>query len=151
MQVDRIFGQGLNSNNAQIGAYNSTDPLYVNPKNAPKKFTPRGKPTGKRKTGKTRFKNGEPHITKYFKSYKDFRSNQGRKTGKVDLVLSGDLKSDYSTPPERVSNTNYVAGVSRTRNADKLEGMEEKYGDIFGLTKEEIAFFVEELKRLSFA
>ena len=46
--VERIFEEGKNSNEAQIGKYNSTKSLYVNPQYSPKKFQPKGKPGAER-------------------------------------------------------------------------------------------------------
>lgn len=84
----RIFEQGKDDNESSIGQY-STKPIYVNPNNSPKKFTPKGK------TGKTKFANGELHKTRYFaQGYKDFKSEIGRNTlGTVNLSLSRDFQN----------------------------------------------------------
>src|SRR5690606_31005031 len=73
-QVQRIFVDGKNSSDSQIGKYNTTDPLYVNPKNAPKNTSVRGK------YGQNTFSNGNKHKTTYFGSYSEFRQSQGRES-----------------------------------------------------------------------
>ena len=71
----RIFDKGLNSRNMVIGTY-STKSLYVNPKTqSPKAFGTLGK------NGKSTFKNGSKHKTRYFASgYKQFKGQIGRGT-----------------------------------------------------------------------
>jgi len=131
----RIFEEGENAEGGNIGTYNSTNPLYINPNTSPKKLAPKGK------DGQTKFKNGKPHKTAYVSSYKDYRSKIGRQVSKVDFILSGELRSDFSNgripTPEKVNNYKYVAGVKKEINAKKIEGLEEKFGTVFKLTKEE--------------
>lgn len=130
-QMKRIFVDGKDSGGGGIGSYNSTDPLYVNPKTAPRNFPKKGK------TGKTKFKNGSDHKTGYFTSYKAFRAGQGRQVSFVDLKLSGQLQSDVSNSLTRLSPNIWVTGTKNAANSDKAKGAEEKYGAIFNLTKEE--------------
>jgi hypothetical protein len=131
LQTQRIFVDGQNSQNTGIGSYNTTDPLYVNPANAPKKFPTKGK------TGKSRFKNGKPHKTGYFKSYSSFRQAQGRQTAVVDLRLSGMLFRDYASSLLRLDNK-WIAGVKNKENAGKINGAIKKYGaTVFKLTDSE--------------
>jgi hypothetical protein len=132
LQTQRIFVSGKNSQDANIGSYNTSNPLYVNPKYAPKKFPTRGK------NGATRFKNGKPHKTGYFTSYSSFRQNQGRQTATVDLRLSGALFRDYASSLIRIDNKWY-SGVKNKDNADKLKGAIDKYGaTVFKLTPTEL-------------
>ena len=132
IMVDRIFNKGENANSGKIGKYNSTDELYVNPKFSPKKFPTKGK------TGKTKFKNGNIHKTGFFKSYKDFRSAQGRQTGFVNLNLSGILFRDFAASLTRVNANQYQTGLKNKANIGKLEGNEDRFGNnIFKLTKSE--------------
>jgi len=131
----RIFAKGLDSNADKIGNYNSTNPIYVNPNKSPKKFATKGK------TGETTFENGKKHKTGFFKSYKDFRGAIGRENSFVNIDLSGDLKSDFNSSVQRVSNTKYEQVLKR--NGGKSLGLEKKYGDIFALTTEENLQFLE--------
>lgn len=130
-QMQRIFTEGKDSTGAKIGQYNSTDPLYVDPKTSPRRFPTKGK------TGETRFKNGKAHKTGFFSSYKAFRASQGRQTSYVDLKLHGQLQSDMSNSLTRLSPAVWVTGTKNRKNSKKAEGAEKKYGNIFNLTKDE--------------
>lgn len=131
LQSQRIFSEGLNGNGTAIGQYNTTEELYVNPKNTPKALPTKGK------TGQSVFKNGKPHKTTWYESYKSLRSRQGRRDDRVNLNLSGLLFRDYSTPPERSGNS-YLVGVRNKANSDKIDGIIENYGKVvFELTESE--------------
>lgn len=121
LRGQRIFGSGLDKDNSPIGEYNSTDPLYVNPKNAPKKFPTKGK------NGDTVFKNGKPHKTGFFESYKAFRANQGRQTSPVNLNLTGTLFKDFASTVIRQGNK-WIVGVKNAANKGKVDGAIDKYG-----------------------
>lgn len=130
--VKRVFTDGLNTENTKIGDYNSTDPIYINPDTSPKKFPTVGK------TGKSVFAStGEKHKTGYFDSYKAFRGKIGRETSKVNLQLTGELKSDIENGLQRISNTEYVLKLKRQVDADKIAGQEKRFGLIFHFTKQE--------------
>lgn len=128
---ERIFVDGKASDGSDIGKYNTTEELYVNPKNAPKKFPTKGK------EGNAKFKDGTPHKTGYFESYAEFRKKVGRKTNKVNLVLFGALQSNLSNgvkPNDRGASL----GLSEI-NALKAEGQEEHWSKlIFKHTADEI-------------
>lgn len=128
---ERIFVDGKASDGSDIGKYNTTDELYVNPKNAPKKFPTKGK------EGDAKFSDGKPHKTGYFDSYAEFKKKVGRKVNKVNLVLFGILQSNWSNgvkPTERGASANLSE-----QNALKVEGQEEHWGKpIFKHTQEEI-------------
>lgn len=151
----RIFTEGKNSSGSAIGQYNSTDPLYLNPKTA-FNGAKLGKPVGK--TGKTKFKSGKDHVTVFVESYKSYREKIGRKTGSVNLELSGELKSDMENPqggapaPTRVSEHEYIVQVKRPLSLKKIEGNEARFGTIFKLTSgEKDNFFTRanfELKKI---
>jgi len=137
LMANRIFVDGKNADDGDIGQYNDTNPLYVNPsKNSLPSFQTKGK------TGKSKFANGDSHKTGYFDSYKDFRKAVGRGTSKVDLVLSGGFQSGFANGLFNKSDTEWVSMVSG-KNADILEGQEERFGRIFGLTDQERATFKE--------
>lgn len=131
--VERIFQEGKNADGKEIGKYNTTSEIYLNPNKAVRKQGV--KIQGK--TGETVFKNGKKHKTAYFKSYSEYRGKTGRQTKYVDLVLSGDLQKDLSNKglPVRLTQHKYVSRVSREINADKISGNEDRYNaKIFALT-----------------
>ena len=145
----RIFTKGGNADGGQIGQYNSTNPIYLNPKKSfggSKLGTPRGK------TGETQFKNGKPHVTVYLDSYKDYKSILGKPSGGgfVNLELSGDLKSDFENgkvpTPQQSGPHEYFVSLKRPINNDKRDGLEAKYGKIFALTNQEVENFIEDIK-----
>lgn len=136
MQANRIFNDGKDSLNTKIGNYNTSKPIYVNPKNSPKKFPTKGK------LGNTKKKNGEPYKTSYFTSYKQFRSAIGRATDKVNLQLFGQLQNDFVTGIKKISNSEYVQTLKQQINFSKARGQEKHFGKpIFSLTKSEIEYF----------
>lgn len=145
----RIFTQGGNANGGAIGQYNSSDPIYINPKKAfggSKLGTPRGK------NGDTQFKNGKPHATVYLDSYKDYKAILGKPSGGgfVNLELSGDLKSDFENgnvpTPTQLGPHEYAVQLKRQINIDKVGGLESRYGKIFALTNQEVENFIEDIK-----
>jgi hypothetical protein len=130
MRVKRIFEDGLGSNNAAIGTYNSTTPIYVADVQAPKKVNHKGK-------------NGKPIKSGYYKSYKDFRQAMGRESGKVNLRLNNDLQSDLANGkitkgsnsvaapnPIKVTTHSYKITLKRDINIKKIDGLEKKHGSI---------------------
>lgn len=152
LQAVRIFEKGLKSDGTLIGKYNTTSELYANPVNykGGGKFKPL-----KGKTGKSKFKNGSPHKTRYFKNYKELRKTLDRKTEFVNLQLNYDLFSDWANAPKgnapkrftpkKINNFEYEMRFSREINALKREGLEDKYGIIFNSTKKERAEFLKSL------
>lgn len=143
----RIFTKGENADGGKIGDYNSTNPIYVNPKKAfggSKLGTPRGK------NGDTKFKDGRSHVTVYLDSYKDYKSILGKPSGGsyVNLELSGDLKSDWENgkAPYQIGPHEYYLGVKRQINIDKVKGINAKYGPVFALTDKEVENFIEDVK-----
>jgi len=141
---ERIFVNGGSADGGKIGDYNSNDELYVNPNKSPKGFPTKGKPNSKG-IAKSKFKDGRPHKTGYFKSYKDYRETIGRDTSNVNLVLSGDLQSDFGKALIKLSPLKYGATL-RDNNIKKKEGNEERFGEIFKLTESERENFIEVMK-----
>jgi hypothetical protein len=129
----RIFEEGKRGTGAKIGKYNTTTPLYISPISSPKKkITLRGK------YGKTKFKNGKPHVTGYFKSYASFRNTIGRQTAFVDLNLSGEMQRDFAGSLTKLGPWRYQSGFKRNENTLKFQGLYLKYGaDVFKTSKEE--------------
>jgi hypothetical protein len=150
-QATRIFIEGKNSSGGNIGQYNSTNPLYANPKKTAgaatgnKKVNVAGLLPTKGKNGQHFFKNGKEHLTTYVPSYKALRGRLGKVTSKVNLDFSGDLKSDFSNSKSstgsasiiKVNTHEYIAGLKRGENVDKVNGLEQKYGNIFSPTAAE--------------
>lgn len=150
-QVTRIFVEGKKSDGSQIGQYDTKRSMYINPNTSPRKTGDKVKgiegllpPKGKH--GDETFKSGKKHKTTYVNNYKDFRNRIGRRIDTVDLFLSGDLKSDMSNSksevkPIQINTHEYVTGLKRPENVEKLAGNEKKFGDIAPLTSDEQANF----------
>lgn len=140
LMVQRIFTDGLNSSDSKIGNYATSPPLYVNTSlNAPIQKAPKGK------YGETKFKDGRPHKTTYFESYKAFRQAESRESGFVNLQLFSNLKIDFETGLKRVDNDKWVAVVKRADSGGKISGAESKYGKVFFLTQDERKHFKDVL------
>ena len=135
LMAQRIFGDGRSASGGQIGSY-STKEMYVSPSKSPKKFTAVG--IG----GKTKFKNGKKHKTRYFANgYAGFRQQAGRQSNHVDLRLTGTLENSFVVT---ASGVNYVSGFTNEKEAAIAEGNEERFGvEVFSLTDEEENKFIE--------
>lgn len=141
-QVERIFTEGVASNNAKIGSYDTTDPLYVNPKDAPKKFTGQGK------YGDKKHKDGAAYKTRYFSSYAAFRQNQGRKTDTVNLDLFGRLKTEYENGLQRGESGAFVSRLTTKESQQKAIGNQYKFKKgIFSLTQDERDLYTDTLAK----
>lgn len=138
--IERIFEDGKNSKGEEIGVYEYSKPIYVNPKKSPKAFPPTGK------NGSSKFEDGTLHKTGFFTSYQDYRNAIGRQSGKVDLTLSGLLKSDFSRAVVRISDSVYASKVASERSINIIKGVQDKYGDVFGLSEDEKENFIEVVK-----
>lgn len=127
--VRRIHNEGKNIFLQSIGRY-SQKPLYVNPKNSPKKFEPKGK------TGKSTFNNGKKHKTAYFSSYGNFRQKIGRESAFVNLQLTGGLRSAWQI---KKLTSGYAIGFWSNKYADRAEGLEKHFGnkEIWGVTTQD--------------
>ncbi len=142
--TERIFIQGRNSDGGSIGEYDTKNDLYINPNKSPKGFETKGKPNEKG-IAKSKFQDGAPHKTGYFKSYKEYRETIGREVSGVNLVLSGDLQNDFGKALIKITDLKF-ASTLRSDNVKKKEGNEARFGDIFKLTEEEKNNFVDVLK-----
>lgn len=138
--LERIFEQGKKQDGSDIGEYDTRKPLYINPNFAPKSFPTAGK------NGNTKFENGTKHKTAYFESYLEYRKKIGRKTDKVNLVLTGLLQSDFGRAVVKISDFIYASEVSTEKSKNIIEGMDQKYGKVFELTVSEKENFLEILK-----
>lgn len=143
---ERIFDDGKKEDGGEIGKY-STKPTYISLAVAPK---PKGAPTGK--TGKSKFKDGKTHKSKYFLSgYKGYRDNVGRQTSFVDLSLTGELRMDFGNQkevaePRKISDFEYQIRLDKDIDQKKREGAEDKYGTIFSLSDSEKELFFDTIR-----
>ena len=145
--ANRIFVDGKKSDGSDIGKYNDTDPLYVNPNKMP---SSRGiKPT-KGKDGKHLFNNGNEHKTTYVESYKELKRLLGRESTKVVPILSGDLQSDFrkvnglkatTAKATRINANKYTIQLDRKENEGKMDGLNDRFGMVSDLTPGEIDNF----------
>lgn len=138
MHKKRVFDLGLNSDGVQIGEY-STDPAYFS-KSA---FIRKGafKQQGKEKKGK--FKNGKERKSMFISTgYSGFRQIQGREVDHVNSKFSGDLERSFQVV--KIGESVYY-GTTNQNASNKFEGMTDRYGEIYPLTKEEKDFMREDV------
>lgn len=150
--ADRIFNQGKKTDESQIGQYDTTLEMYINPDAAPRAGANKAKgiqglkpTTGK--TGKHIFEStGLPHKTTWVANYKDLRNRIGRRIDTVNLNYSNDLESDFKTRnPVKISNHEYVISLKRPLNIKKVEGNEKRFGRTFAVSQKEKQHFIETL------
>jgi hypothetical protein len=123
--VRRIHTEGISVSGSGIGNYNSTDPLYVNPKSSPKKFKPSGNPE--------KPKNVKDRKTKYFKSYKAFRQAVGAESSFVNLELTHRLRKDWALGKE---GNDWVLGFKSKKEGLIARGNELRFRKrIWGVTQ----------------
>ena len=134
---ERVFTNGKTINGGSY-QYNSTSPLYANPKKTFGAASNLNPPTGK--TGKTVFAStGDPHKTTWVESYKALRGIVDRETAFVNLVAVGDLKSDienrtsWDVTPHKVSD-GYIV---KAADVKKIEGLQSKYPGLLQFSEEE--------------
>lgn len=168
LRITRIFDKGENQHGSLIGhgAYDDNHELYVNPKKYPTlpQFKPAGKPFEVRtKSGKIKRKRDTSAIvtrardtiysytpgrvgrfTRWFASYKDFRTMVKRPVDRVNLGLTYDLRFDLSNSsskkvnlPDKISAHEYHERLKRAHNIDKADGLDEKYKGVFGFQQKE--------------
>ena len=136
LMAQRIFWTGTAADGGPIGTY-STKPGYFSPERSPKKFTGLGK------AGKSKFKNGKVHKTRYFEDgYAGFRSKAGRQNSRVDLRLTGTLEGSFVVGSDGKSG--YASGFVNDEQAAIAEGNESRFDTIvFELTADEEETFAE--------
>jgi hypothetical protein len=138
LRVNRIFHEGKNSAGGSIGSYDRNRELWV--------------PDSKlRRNGSHRGKTGKAIKTTYFKSYFALKGSQGFDAGTVNLRLTNDLQSDFAnarlskdddSPPKdvrpiKVTPSLWKEQLRRSKNVEKMGGLEKRFGRIFGATKQE--------------
>lgn len=99
--------------------------------------------------GKSKFKNGKPHKSKYFaEGYKGYRKNIGRQVDKIDLSLSGELRLDFSNgkpsapQPEKINELEYAIIINKKNNQDKVGGANDRFGTVFSPSGKEREDFI---------
>lgn len=150
----RIFDEGRKTDGSEIGSQYSEKPMYINPqvlKEMSVKATGLGVPRGK--SGKTKFKNGQPHKTKYLAGgYEELREKVGRQTNFVDARLSGELRLDFSNgktvaEPRKENELEYQIRLDKEINQKKRLGIDEKYGTTFKTSDDENKLFFDTINR----
>ena len=118
--LTRVNERGQAADNSDIGQY-STNPIYVNPNNAPRKFPTIGK------TGKSKFADGMPHKTGYFEEgYSEFKTTIGRnEIGKVNLFLTGNMRNSFVLIE---TEKGWGLGWLNERTTEIALALETKYG-----------------------
>jgi hypothetical protein len=97
--VQRVHTKGLAADGSLIGHY-SKEPIYVSASSNVGSAKAFGTPEGK--SGETKFKNGQPHKSKYFaEGYNEFKTTIGRnEIGSVNLTLSGLMQNSLQVIPK---------------------------------------------------
>lgn len=101
-QKVRIFDDGLDANDSQIGTY-STKPISISKKNQA------------RNTRSTYFQGG----------YKEYKAAAGFDNSKVNLVNTGQMRDDYSVI--KIDDNTYGLGFKNDLNSDKADGNEKHF------------------------
>jgi hypothetical protein len=117
----RVFDKGQNGEGKEIGQY-STKPIYIS-----KKATP--KIVGGRQTPKSIF---------YAGGYREFKGAIGRGT-KVNLKLFGRFQQAFLSMGEKLSGKSITLILKDKLDIDKKDGNVDRYGDMFEMTKSELA------------
>jgi len=139
----RIHRDGVNSMGTKIGGGNySTKPAYFNPDQGSVMLSL----ANKGKTGRTKFKNGDAHKTRYYsRGYKEFRTANKKITNKVNLEFKGDLRRALTFKKSRYNH--FVIGMSTLSAIEKSDNLEQKYGgQIWGIGAMENKIIDETLK-----
>ena len=161
LRIRRIFHEGVDAWGLGIGTYNDTKELWVSDKQLRRRGTHEGKPfdsgrklkSGKNKGNAVMWRRAG-NKTSYYKSYKALKEQQGFDASKVNLRMTNNLQSEFANTnipsgsdgvpknakPEQVTVNLYV---ERIDNVKKMEGLEKKYGNVFGFTKGERKQFME--------
>jgi hypothetical protein len=122
---NRIFVEGRTTDGTQIGQY-STVPFYQNPNKLPGVSSAGVTPQGK--TGQSRFKNGNPHKTRYLpQGYKELRELTGRQSATVDLNFSGSLERSVKVVQE---DNRAIIRYTVPEETEKMTANEERFGQL---------------------
>lgn len=130
----RIHQDGKASDGSAIGNY-SKKPIYVSATSNVGNAKMFGTPVGK--NGKSKFKSGKPHKSKYFAGgYNEFKTAIGRnQLGTVNLSLSGNLDKEFTVI---ATDRGYGLGWHDEKKLKRAKHFEKKYSKpIYQPTKEE--------------
>ena len=134
----RIFTNGVDSGGGSIGSY-STRPMYVSIAGAQARYGSQLKSsalTAVGKNGDTEFKNGKQRKSQYFQDgYAGFRAQVGRQNQKVDLNLTGNLQDSLQGG---LTDKGLALAFINSEGARLSEHLEQRYGDVFQPTDEEV-------------
>lgn len=136
-RITRVFDNGEKADGGKIGQY-STKPIYVSAKTYGFSFAGQGKNQARRSKD-------SPRKTKYFaEGYKGFRQFVKRPVNFINLGLTYDLRFDLSNSssrrvnmPDKVSPHEYHERLKRPHNIEKVDGLENRFGNIFGFSQKE--------------
>jgi hypothetical protein len=122
LRVNRVFHEGLDSNNSQIGNYATSPEVWIE-----NDYHRRG--------GNNGGKSGRAKKTSYYKSYAAFKKSQGFGSNIV-LRQTNRLQSDFAnrqispnsdglpkSKPIKVNNNKYIERIT-SENVDKIKGRE---------------------------
>jgi hypothetical protein len=143
---ERIFNDGKDANNNDIGEYDTKNEIRVSvaKNDLPKKVKGRGFREGQVTAKKV---DGSDYKTHYFSSYSALRQEQGVAINKVNLTLTGLLESNFYAGLKKLSNTEYVASLNNDLEIKKARGNEERFKKvIFQHTKKEEAQLIEKIQ-----
>lgn len=139
-QQSRIFDKSVDGDGKKLAKY-SIKPIYVNPKKSP------------RKTPVKTFKNGKARKTTYFPGgYAQYKKAIGKGGGgTVNLWLFGSFRKAFmnslgsalkTSNSQRISiRTRIIPGVQNPEG--KIDGILDRYGIAFKLTKGERGYIVK--------
>lgn len=121
---NRVVQTGKTATGGKFSNYSITE-TYINTSKPgiPRKVAPVGK------TGETKFKNGEPHKTTYFKNgYKGFRSSQGRVSNFKNFELTGEMWRGFGVENLQKTATGAKAELGGKTGAsqDKIDWMSDQ-------------------------
>lgn len=131
----RIFQDGLDADNNQIGNY-STKPIYVSISGNTSQVRKSSlKPKGKFSSGD--FKDGKKRKSQYMPGgYKEYRAVVGRQNSKVDLFLTGSLRGSIQIGQSGGSTT---LGFLNDEQLVIAQGNQDRFGKtIFVASDQEV-------------
>jgi len=131
----RIFIDGLKTDGTK--SQYSGKPGVVSTKFLPKKF-----PDDKFQPIKGKKKKGY-FGTFYEEGYKGYKKAAGRESAFVNLRMTNQLQSDFSSSLDTISPNNLVLKLKNEFNADKRVWLEDRFGIYFEPTEEEVNDFVQ--------
>lgn len=120
-------------------------PLYINPKNAVRKFPIKGK-----NGGGAKFKNGKPRKTRFFINYEEYKKTIGEPAF-VNLKAFGNLFRAFGTGLDTKLENGRIRvfhsiRINAANSVGKVQGLMSKYPAAFKLTQEEIDEYMQDLR-----